>query len=70
MFDGVGTLGINLNTTTAGVWLTGGTITRPVGLQPNNISWTDGGGNLGSGAVQAMTPLVATAAAMAALARR
>ena len=58
LFNGQGTLG-DLSSSNAGVWLLGNatsatTEIRPVGLQPNNISWTDGLSNFGSGGFAAL----------------
>jgi hypothetical protein len=50
LFDGAGTIGSNLSTSTAGVLLSGGTFARAVGYQPNNVSWSDiTGSDKGSG---------------------
>ena len=58
LFDGQGTIG-DLSTTNAGVWLLGNatsltTEIRAVGLQPGNVSWTDGHTNFGSGGFAAL----------------
>jgi autotransporter-associated beta strand protein len=44
LFDGVGSIGSHLSSTTAGVLLSGGTFSRPTGSLPNTISWTGSGG--------------------------
>ncbi len=55
VFDGAGSIGVGLATdlsfNNSGVLLTGGTFTRPVGLNPVDVAWTDGqvDGNAGSG---------------------
>ncbi|WP_347303018.1 autotransporter-associated beta strand repeat-containing protein [Croceibacterium sp. TMG7-5b_MA50] len=43
LFSGAGTIGgaTQLSTTDAGTLLTSGTMTRRVGVQPNQVSWTD-----------------------------
>ncbi len=44
LFSGSGTIGSGLSPETAGVLLSGGTFLRPVGSQPNNVSWSGSGG--------------------------
>jgi len=43
-FNGTGSIGNNMSTLNAGVWLTSGTVTRPVGGNPTNVAWTGSGG--------------------------
>jgi hypothetical protein len=56
LFNGTGTIGSNLNTTDAGVWLTSGDLVRRVGYGSTQLSWTDSTGTGGSGGFAATAP--------------